>query len=98
TAPAPTVTVAAPCVAPKPLPQMVTQTPLLLWPPALGPLSKSEKKMRGGAACAHTNPADNSKANNEPIFEPIFKNLSIGTPTWILCKAKMSPGHFKGRE
>src|SRR5579864_6991828 len=32
TAPPPTVTVAVPCVAPKPLPQTVTQTPLLFWP------------------------------------------------------------------
>src|ERR1700761_5096442 len=39
-APPPMVTVEVPCVAPNPLPQIVTQTPLLLWPPVFGPLSR----------------------------------------------------------
>src|SRR5579859_7461346 len=48
------VTVEAPRSVPKPLPQIVTQTPWFFCPPVLGPLSRSEKKMLGGivAACA----------------------------------------------
>src|SRR5579864_195810 len=68
---------------------MVTQTPLLFWPPALGPLSRSEKKMRG-CACAHASAADSSKVSNEPIF----KNLSIATPlgsfTKRICRLPIS--------
>src|SRR5882724_5169524 len=59
---------------------MVTQTPLLFWPPEFGPLSKSEKKMRGGAVCAYTNAAASSKDKSETIFT----NLSIGTPNLII--------------
>jgi hypothetical protein len=55
---------------------MVTHVPLLFWPPVLGPLSRSEKKIRGGAACAHTKAADSSKDKSKPIF----KNLLIETP------------------
>src|SRR5690349_9234409 len=47
-APPPIVTVEEPRSAPKPLPQIVTQTPWFFCPPVLGPLSRSEKKMRGG--------------------------------------------------
>src|SRR5690349_9317067 len=43
------VTVEPPRCAPKPLPQIVTQTPWFFCPPVLGPLSRSEKKMRGGS-------------------------------------------------
>jgi hypothetical protein len=63
-------------VAPKPLPQIVTHTPLLFWPPVFGPLSRSEKKMRG-AICADMHAAD----KNKDKIETIFKNLSIATPT-----------------
>src|SRR5215470_5704398 len=59
------VTEEVPCVAPKPLPQIVTQTPLLFWPPVLGPLSRSEKKIRG-ADCADARVADRS--NRDTIF------------------------------
>ena len=50
---------------------MVTQTPLLFCQPELGPLSRSEKKIRGGADCAHTNAADKIKDKSEPIFKTL---------------------------
>jgi hypothetical protein len=46
------VTVDVPCVAPNHFPQSVTKTPLPLAPPLLGPLSRSVKKILGGALCA----------------------------------------------
>jgi len=45
------VIVDAPRSTPKPLPHIATQAPLLFCPPMFGPLSRSEKKMRG-AVCA----------------------------------------------
>jgi hypothetical protein len=46
------VTLEEPRAAPKPLPQIVTQTPWFFCPPLFGPLSRSEKKMLGGIVWA----------------------------------------------
>jgi hypothetical protein len=62
----------------------VTHTPLLFWPPVFGPLSRSEKKMRGGAICADMNVAQKSKERTETIF----RNLSIATPIPILMASE----------
>src|SRR5579864_3400806 len=64
-APPPIVTVEAPRDAPKPLPQIVTQTPWFFCPPILGPLSRSEKKMRGGIVVVRLG-ADWARSPNEP--------------------------------
>src|SRR5260221_899569 len=77
------VTEEVPCVAPKPLPQMVTHAPLLFWPPVMGPLSRSEKKMRGGALCAKTSVLERTSNNRGPSLE----NLSINRSK-IWCNKK----------
>src|SRR5437868_4196244 len=56
-APPPMVTVDPPRSAPKPLPQIVTQAPWFFCPAVLGPLSRSEKKMRGGVWAGAGGPA-----------------------------------------
>src|SRR5215469_2701548 len=58
---------------------MVTKTPLLLCPPEFGPLSRSEKKIRGGIAWAragrqtgivHSNKIANKKYFMILLYEP----------------------------
>jgi hypothetical protein len=47
------------------LPQIVTQTPWFFCPPVLGPLSRSEKKMRGGMVDVRLDGADWARGPNE---------------------------------
>src|SRR5579859_1616717 len=76
------VTRERPRSAPKFLPQIVTQTPLLFLPPVLGPLSRSEKKMRGGAgkgACAESRGetvASNRRKNKEDFMNLLFNHFA----------------------
>jgi hypothetical protein len=62
------VTVEEPRSAPKPLPQIVTQTPRFFCPPLLGPLSRSEKKMRGPDWAARESGSARRKTNENKNF------------------------------
>jgi hypothetical protein len=61
-----------------------------------GPLSRSEKKIRGGAICADMKAAEKTKERTETIF----RNLSIATPTSNLGgkQKRTSAGLFRARE
>src|SRR5690242_9218820 len=84
------VTEEVPCVAPNPLPQRVTHVPLLFWPPVLGPLSRSEKKMRGGALCPKNSVNERTSSNRNPDL----KNFSINHPK--IGETKNKYGNTKG--
>src|SRR5437899_212811 len=83
------VTEDVPCVAPNPFPQRVTHAPLLFCPPVLGPLSRSEKKMRGGALCAETSANETASNNRDPSLE----NLSINHSR--ICKRAKNAMPYK---
>src|SRR5258707_14610398 len=55
---------------------MVTHAPLLFCPPVMGPLSRSEKKICGGALCAETSATEKISNSREPIFDDLSINHS----------------------
>src|SRR5579864_7805362 len=76
-APPPIVTVEPPRSAPKPLPQIVTQTPWFFCPPMWGPLSRSEKKMWGWAWAAR----DSGSMRKNISAKENFMKEYLNTPT-----------------